>query len=666
MNRHSIGFRLVCGGCLAVIVPLAIVGFISTYKASSALEQQAMVAIQSGATDVASLVDSVLGEEKKVATAYAANSLVREVGELVKELGSESVADQVLILRKSMKEMYQQLGGQYLGIFVTDPSGKLYTGERSDGSEYKGSEVSGRDYFQEAKQTGKAVVGELVISKSTGELISVVCAPIYSADKEFLGIFGMPMNASALTDIVTRKKVGETGYAFMVNRDGFVISHPDSENLLKLNLKDLQGMESITNSMLSGKTGVSSYVIKDTKKIAGYAPVPLKGWSVALSQDSDELLKAANAIRNSIIIVTAVTLLVVSLVVFFAAKAITDPINSVVASLKDIAQGEGDLTKRLSVANKDELGEMARWFNTFIDKLQGIIKDIAIDTEKVDASARSLTTISQGLSLNAGETSRRSENVATAAEEMSANLNSVAAGMEQSTTNASMVASAAEEMSATISEIAKNSEQAHMISKEAVTKAKYTSGKINELQIAAQAINTVTETITEISEQTNLLALNATIEAARAGDAGKGFAVVANEIKELAKQTAEATQNIKRQIGEVQGTTEETTQEINEISAVINRVNEIVATISSSVAEQSSATGEIASNISQASQGLIEVNENVNQISAVAGTITQDVSTVSSASVEISESSNEVNSSAEALHQLARHLSDIVNSFKVK
>jgi methyl-accepting chemotaxis protein len=666
MNRHSIGFRLFFGGCLAVIVPLVIVGFMSTYKASNALEQQAMVTIQSGATDIAGLVDAILGEEKKVATAYAANSFVREVGALVKEQGVESVADQVQKLRRVMKEMYQQLGGQYLGIFVTDQSGKLYTGERADGSEYKGSDVSSRDYFQEAKRTGQAVVGELVISKSTGELISVVCAPVFSEKKEFLGIFGMPMNASALTDIVSRKKLGKTGYAYMVNREGLIISHPDPEKLLKINLKDLSGMESITSSMLAGKTDVSQYVYQDTKKIAGYAPVPLKGWSVALTQDSDELLRAAHAIRNSIIIITLITLFVVSLLVFFAAKAITDPINRVVASLKDIAQGEGDLTKRLPVANKDELGEMARWFNTFIDKLQEIIKEISIDTEKVDASARSLTAISKLLSSNAGETSSRSENVATAAEEMSANLNSVAAGMEQSTTNVSMVASASEEMSATISEIAKNSEQAHMISKEAVTKAKYTSGKINELQVAAQAINTVTETITEISEQTNLLALNATIEAARAGEAGKGFAVVANEIKELAKQTADATQNIKRQISEVQGTTEETTQEINEISAVINRVNEIVATISSSVAEQSSATGEIASNISQASQGLVEVNENVNQISAVAGTITQEVSTVSSASIEISESSNEVNSSAESLHQLARHLSDIVNSFKVK
>lgn len=665
MNRHSIAFRLIFGGCLAVIVPLAIVGVISTQKASTALKQQAMITMQASAEDVARLVDAVLLEEKKIANAYAANTQVIDVALLVRDQGPDSVAEQVQKLRMAMKEMYADLGTQYLGIFVTDPAGKLYTGERSDGSEYKGSDVSSRDYFITAKETGKAAVGDLVVSKSTGELILVVCAPIFSDAKEFLGIFGMPINASTLTDIVNRRKVGNTGYAFMVNEKGIIIAHPKAEHLLKLDISKLKGMESIAQAMVAGKVGVESYIFQDVNKIAGYAPVPAKSWSVALTQNTKELLESSLAIRNSILLVTLITLLVVGIMIFFAARGIVGPINRAVASIKDIAQGEGDLTKRLPADSKDEMGELSRWFNTFVEKLQGIIKELTDGTRMVDESARSLSLVSRGVSQNASETSKRSENVATSAEEMTVNLSSVAAGMEESTTNISMVASAAEEMSATIAEIAQNSEMAHTISEEAVGKAKSTSAKINDLHIAAQAINKVTETITEISEQTNLLALNATIEAARAGDAGKGFAVVANEIKELAKQTAAATQNIKKQIGEVQGTTEETTTEIDQISVVINRVNEIVASISAAVSQQSAATDEIAINISQASQGLVEVNENVNQISTVASTIAVDISTVNQASTEISESSNEVNRSVESLHQLAEHLNSIVNSFKV-
>ena len=357
----------------------------------------------------------------------------------------------------------------------------------------------------------------------------------------------------------------------------------------------------------------------------------------------------------------AITIALCLIIVF----GISRSLGTMIASFRDIAEGEGDLTKRIEIKGKDELGELAGWFNKFLEQLQKIIIAITGNSKSINDQSGNLSNIANSLSSSARETSGKSDSVAAAAEEMSSNLNNVASAMEQSTTNTSMVATAAEEMTATINEIAHNAEQAHNISEQAVNQAQTTSARMAELGQAAEAISKVTETITEISEQTNLLALNATIEAARAGEAGKGFAVVANEIKELAKQTAEATLDIKNQIDGVQGTTSITVADITEITKIINNVNELVATISTAVGEQSSATEEIANNINQAAQGLGEVNENVSQISVVANTITEDIALVNAASAGISESSGEVDISSGNLRQMASELQQIINKFKV-
>lgn len=388
--------------------------------------------------------------------------------------------------------------------------------------------------------------------------------------------------------------------------------------------------------------------------------------NLGLAQSNSASAKASY--RSTLTVLLLISLLGLAAGVVLAlmiSSTITKPVKAMVEGLKDIAQGEGDLTKRLDDSARDELGHLASWFNSFMDKLQALIKDMAQNADTLGCSSGRLAELSTNLSGGAAEMSGKSGTVASAIQEMSSNINSVAAAMEQANTNAGVVAASAEEMSATINEIAQNAEKARSISDQAVITAKGSSEQMHALGEAADGVGKVVETITEISEQVNLLALNATIEAARAGEAGKGFAVVANEIKELAKQTSNATLDIKEKIASIQSSTDGAVSGIDEISKVIRTINDIVATIASAVEEQSAATQEIANNIAQVSIGIQEVSENVSHSSNSASQVSEDINIVNQSAGEMAQTSGQFQASAEELRTLAQRLNTVVGSFKL-
>ena len=344
-------------------------------------------------------------------------------------------------------------------------------------------------------------------------------------------------------------------------------------------------------------------------------------------------------------------------------RSVLSPLQEAGEFLEKVAAG--DMTGKLEVSRRDELGQMQVHLNHMASSLRTIVGDLADRSRVLLGSSGELADMSDGLFRSAEDLSGKAGTVATASEEMNANMNSVAAAMEQASTNVNTVATAAEEMSATIQEIADNTGKTREVTQRAVEKAGSASQRVDQLGEAAREIGKVTETITAISSQTNLLALNATIEAARAGEAGKGFAVVANEIKELANQTADATEEIRERIAGIQNSTAATVEEIALVMEVIEEVSSFVSTIAAAVEQQTAATREIAENVGQASLGIQEVNENVAQASLVTGEIAKDIVQVSDASGHISTSSTALKSSSENLSQLAAALESLVKKFKV-
>ncbi len=381
---------------------------------------------------------------------------------------------------------------------------------------------------------------------------------------------------------------------------------------------------------------------------------------------SDDIIKSNSwqIIKLLGMVAIVCVILVIPVTIIFA-NSFINPILKIVAGLDDLARGEGDLTTRLDIKSKDEIGKLAGCFNTFMDKLQGIIKNISGNASALSLSSTGLSDLSHIMSKGSDEMKSKSNSVNDALKTMSENISNINLKMDEAASNIHMVSSATEEMTSTINEIAGNSENARTIAEKAVVQAQNSSDRLSELRNAAIEIGKVTETINQISEQTNLLALNATIESARAGEAGKGFAVVANEIKELAHQTAKATLEIEDKVNEIQKMVNNSTTEMNSTLEVVNNINLIVSQIASAVEEQSVTTKEIAVNISSAYNGVQDVNANVTKTNDSTGRISQDMVDVDKNSNDLSEKSSQVEESASELMKLAVQLENLVSQFKI-
>lgn len=544
--------------------------------------------------------------------------------------------------------------------------------------------------FTESESLSGTVVSDVARDSDAGAiygpetLVIGYSAPIFGNAGEFRGVWRNLADFTLVEDIIRTTYANlenrgiKSGEITLANNNGTLLAFLEpslsgtmdfkrSETGVLKKTKEELATESISQAS-QGKSGFLREVCPDKNvwQVSGYAKsegalgYPGLGWIITVSVTEQDLLKRVHEISYAMGAGAIVILLVFA---FFIGRSISRP---VVACAKEVQKlANGDLTARVDIRRSDELGLLADSVNTCVQNLRKMVEEIQHTSSSLNAASTELTETANQQAAGAEETNVQAHTVAAAGEQLATNSKLMSSSAAEITQSATTVSAALEEMSSSISEVARNCAQESEIARKADHQARQTRDIMVKLDDSARQIGKIVELINRIAEQTNLLALNATIEAASAGEAGRGFAVVANEVKELARQSASATEDIRRQVALIQENTANSMGAIDDVAGVIEQVSQIASSIAAAVEEQSATTSEIVRSLHAVTSSTKTLSENVKSASAGSSEVSRNIHGVSQAASDSAKGASRISSSAAELSSLSETLGSLVTRFKL-
>lgn len=540
------------------------------------------------------------------------------------------------------------------------------------------TDISDRDYFKRSV-TGEIVVSDPLISKVSGKIVLVVSVPIMKGS-QVTGVLGATIFVDQLIEVVNSEKLGKTGYAYLFNQDGLILAHPNKENILKLNLHTLniQQLSEAIEKSIQGKTGMIEYQFEGVDKFAFYIKSKEQNWGLALTAPVKEATEQLSYLAKlSFATAGAVLIFTVLIIIVFSTRFVR-PIENLSHLTKQIAQG--DLTSKSSIRSNDEIGQLSQHFNHMIENMKGLlwkIKEVTIHLKQ------SSTVLEQ----SSKETRDASWQVAVTISELANGTSDIAMSVQDISREVSYTMETMKNVNDLTNEMVNTFAETQKVTEKGANDAQVAVHKMNEIQSQssenvalmhdlgdkANEINKIVDLITNIATQTNLLALNAAIEAARAGEHGRGFSVVASEVRKLAEETGNATQQIQQIIIKTQ---EQATKAIHSIECEqeniedgLNRVQIVrdsFQSINGMMEHVVHESYQLKDYLKQLEEKSGMINSSIENISAVTEEASAGAQEVSAASQQQAESSNQILLDAESLNELAVSLEEITKQFKTQ